>query len=303
VSADNLHPYFAPQTLVKLQGLQLRAQRIVEGYVAGLHRSPMHGHSIEFAEHREYVPGDDLRSVDWKVFARTDKYYVKQYEDETNLICYLVVDISASMQYRGPHSSLSKFEYAQCLAAALAWLVLQQQDAISLVTFDDQIRVNLPPSNIAPYLKHVIQVLDSSESAAATRAGAVLHELAGTFTKRGVVILISDLFDKLDSLVTGLRHLRHQRHDLVVLQVLDDAELDFPFRRPVLFRGLEQASTRVADPASLRRTYLAELSKHIDAIQHACRESEIDYRLARTNQPFDVTLSSLLTSRMSRVRR
>jgi uncharacterized protein (DUF58 family) len=303
VSADNLHPYFAPQTLVKLQGLQLRAQRIVEGYVAGLHRSPMHGHSIEFAEHREYVPGDDLRSVDWKVFARTDKYYVKQYEDETNLICYLVVDISASMQYRGPHSSLSKSEYAQCLAAALAWLVLQQQDAISLVTFDDQIRVNLPPSNIAPYLKHVIQVLDSSESAAATRAGAVLHELAGTFTKRGVVILISDLFDKLDSLVTGLRHLRHQRHDLVVLQVLDDAELDFPFRRPVLFRGLEQASTRVADPASLRRTYLAELSKHIDAIQHACRESEIDYRLARTNQPFDVTLTSLLTSRMSRVRR
>jgi uncharacterized protein (DUF58 family) len=302
VTAGNLHPYFAPQTLVKLQGLQLRARRIVEGYLAGLHRSPFHGHSIEFAEHREYAPGDDLRYVDWKVFARTDKYYVKQYEDETNLICYLVMDVSASMQYRGPNAALSKLEYAQCVAAALAWLVLQQQDAISLVTFDDRIRAHLPPSNSAPHLKHVLQVLETSAPSAATRAGAILHELAGTISKRGVFILISDLLDNLDSLVTGLRHLRHQRHDVVVLHVLDAAEIDFPFRRPMLFRGLETATTLVADPASLRRTYLTELQKHIDAVQHFCRESEIDYRLARTDQPFDVTLSSFLSSRMSRVK-
>jgi uncharacterized protein (DUF58 family) len=302
VTAGNLHPYFEPQTLVKLQGLQLRARRIVEGYLAGLHRSPFHGHSIEFAEHREYTPGDDLRYVDWKVFARTDKYYVKQYEDETNLICYLVVDVSASMQYQGPQAAMSKLGYAQCLAAALAWLVLQQQDAISLVTFDDQIRANLPPSSSAPHLNHVLQLLESADSSKTTRVGAVLHELAGTLSRRGVVILISDFLDDLNSLLTGLRHLRHQRHDVVVLQLFDAAELDFPFHRPMLFRGLEQATKLLADPISLKRTYLAELNKHIDAIQHFCRESEIDYRLARTDQPFDVTLSSFLSSRMSRVK-
>ena len=302
MTAANLHPFFAPQTLAKLQGLQLRARRIVEGYVAGLHRSPFHGHSIEFAEHREYAPGDDLRYVDWKVFARTDKYYVKQYEDETNLICYLVVDTSASMQYRGPQAPLSKLEYSQCVAAALAWLVLQQQDSIAVVTFDDQVRQHVPPSNSAPHLKHVLQVLESASSAKSTRAGAVLHELAGTFTKRGVVILISDLFDDVKALAAGLKHLRHQRHDVVVLQVLDAAELDFPFRRPMLFRGLEQATKVVADPAALRKTYLAELQRHVEAVQRLCRESEIDYRLARTDQPFDVTLSSFLSSRMTRVK-
>jgi len=302
VTAANLHPFFAPQTLAKLHGLQLRARRIVEGYVAGLHRSPFHGHSIEFAEHREYAPGDDLRYVDWKVFARTDKYYVKQYEDETNLICYLVVDVSASMQYRGPQSPLSKLEYAQCVAAALAWLVLQQQDAISLVTFDDQIRAHVPPSSSAPHLKHVLQVLETSGSAPATRAGQVFHELAGTFSKRGVVVLISDLFDDINTLAAGLKHLRHQRHDVVVLQILDAAEVDFPFRRPMRFRGLEQSQNIVADPVALRRTYLAELQRHVDAVQHFCRESEIDYRLTRTDQPFDVTLSSFLSSRMNRVR-
>jgi len=302
VTAANWQPFFAPQTLAKLQGLQLRARRIVEGYVAGMHRSPLHGHSIEFAEHREYAAGDDLRYVDWKVFARTDKYYVKQYEDETNLICYLGLDASASMLYRGPGAAMSKLEYAQCLAAALAWLVLQQQDAVALITFDDQVRGSVPPSNNAAHLKHLLHVLESVQPAAATRAGAVFHEMAEQFPKRGVVVVISDLLDDVVSLAAGLRHLRHQRHDVVLFQVLDPAELEFPFRQPFRFRGLELGKNVITDPGPLRRAYLAELHKHLDAVQFCCREREIDYRLIRTDQPFDVVLSSLLASRATRVK-
>jgi uncharacterized protein (DUF58 family) len=274
----------------------------VEGYVAGLHRSPFHGYSIEFAEHREYAPGDDLRYVDWKVFGRTDKYYVKQYEDETNLICYLVLDISESMQYRGPDSSMSKFEYAQCLAAALAWLVLQQRDAVSLVTFDDQIRTNVPASNSPAHWKHLLTVLESARATAKTRAGAVFHELAERFTKRGVVILLSDLLDEVTSLTAGWRHLRHQRHDVAVLHVLDPAELEFPFQRPVLFRGLEQGPHVVTDPASLKHAYQQELDTFLRAVRTSCLEREIDYRLIRTDQPFDLALAPFLASRMTKVR-
>lgn len=302
MTGDHSHPYFEPRTLAKLQGLQLRARNIVEGYLAGLHRSPFHGYSIEFAEHREYTPGDDLRYVDWKVFGRTDKYYVKQFEDETNLICYLVVDVSESMQYRGPGSPLSKFEYAQCLAAALAWLVLNQRDAVSLVTFDDQIRASVPASNSPAHWNHLLHTLDHAQTVAKTRAGAILHELSEKFTKRGVVIVISDLFDDLGSITAGLRHLRHLRHDVVLFQVLDPAELDFPFQQPTLFRGLEQGPQAVTDPGPLRRAYQAELNGFLHGVQAVCQEREIEYRLSRTDHPFDRTLSSFLASRMTKVR-
>jgi uncharacterized protein (DUF58 family) len=302
VTGDHSHRYFEPRTVAKLQGLQLRARSIVEGYVAGLHRSPFHGYSIEFAEHREYAPGDDLRYMDWKVFGRTDKYYVKQYEDETNLICYIVVDVSESMQYRGPESSLSKFEYAQCLAAAVAWLVLNQRDAVSLVTFDEQVRASVPASNSPVHWKHLLHVLDMAPQTAKTRAGAVFHDLAEKFSKRGVVILISDLFDDLASITAGLRHLRHQRHDVVLFQLLDAAELDFPFQQPALFRGLEQGPLVVTDPAPLRQAYRTELQEFLRTIQSTCQEREIDYRLTRTDQPFDRVLSSFLSSRTTKVR-
>lgn len=302
MTEDRSHPYFEPRTLAKLQGLQLRARNIVEGYVSGLHRSPFHGFSIEFAEHREYAPGDDLRYVDWKVFGRTDKYYVKQFEDETNLICYLVLDISESMQYRGPDSAMSKLEYAQCLAAALAWLVLQQRDAVALVTFDDQVRTSVPASNSPGHWKHLLSVLETVQSKAKTRTGAVMHELAERFSKRGVVILLSDLFDDIAALRAGWRHMRHQRHDLAVLQVLDSAELDFPFQRPMLFRGLEQGPHLIADPAPLRPAYQAELQAFLRALRASCQEREIEYRLLRTDQPLDRALSPFLASRMTKVR-
>lgn len=286
-----------PQTLAKLQGLKIRARQLVEGYVSGLHRSPYRGFSIEFAEHREYVAGDDLRYVDWKVFGRTDKLYLKQYEDETNLICYLVVDVSESMQYRGPGAPLSKFEYAQCLAAALSWLVLQQQDAVGLVTFDDQIRAQVRPGGNPAHWQQILQVLESCEPVAKTTLGPIIHELAERFHKRGVVVILSDFFDRLEPLLAGLKHFRHRRHDVVLLHVLDAAEIEFPFGRPMLFRGLEQFPAIRADPQEIRDAYRAEFSSFCQALRRCCRQHGLQYVESRTDQPFDVPLSKFLVRR------
>ncbi len=293
---------FDPRTLAKLQGLALRARHIVEGYVAGLHRSPYRGFSIEFAEHREYAPGDDLRYVDWKVFGRTDKFYLKQYEDETNLICYLVLDVSESMLYRSPGAGLSKLEYAQCLAAAMAWLVLHQQDAVGLVTFDDQIRTNVPPSSNASHLRTLLQVMEDVRPVAKTATGPIFHELAERFRKRGVVLILSDLFDNVGSLMAGLKHLSHRRHDVILLHVLDPAELEFPFRNPTMFQGLEQFPELLADPRSLRKAYLQEIERFRTEVQKGCRRYEMDYQLIRTDQPLDMALSKYLAERSARVR-
>jgi len=291
-----------PRTLAKLKGLQLRARHIVEGYVAGLHRSPYRGFSIEFAEHREYAPGDDLRYVDWKVFGRTDKYYLKQFEDETNLICYLVLDISESMRYQGPGSALSKFEYAQCLAATMAWLVLQQQDAVGLVTFDNEIRANVAPSSNASHLRSLLQVMEDVRPQAKTTTGPIFHELAERFRKRGVVLILSDLFDEVGSLMAGLKHFSHRRHDVILLHVLDPAELEFPFRNPTMFQGLEQYPDVLADPRSLRKAYLQEMDAFRNEIQKGCRQHAMDYQLISTDRPLDEALSKYLAERSSRIK-
>ena len=289
--------FLDPRTLAKLQGLQLRARRIVEGFVAGLHRSPYRGFSVEFAEHREYVRGDDIRYLDWKVFGRTDKFYLKQYEDETNLICYLVLDVSESMSYRGPDSPLSKLEYAQCIAAALAWLVLQQQDAVGLVTFDREVRDFVPPSNRPSRLKEIVSVMENASCVNETAIGSTFQQLAQKLTKRGVVLVISDLFDEAKSVLSGLRHLRNRQHDLAVLQILDPAELSLPFERPTLFRGLEGLPEVTAQPRAIRAAYQAELNSFLKQIKRGCLDNEIDYRLISTDQPLDIALSAFLSSR------
>jgi len=291
-----------PKTLAKLKGLQLRARHIVEGYVAGLHRSPYHGFSIEFAEHREYAPGDDLRYLDWKVLGRTDKLYLKQYDDETNLICYLVLDISESMQYRGPDSPLSKFEYAQCIAAAMAWLVLQQQDSVGLVSFDNEIRESVSPNSNATHLAQVMQIMESATLQAKTATGPIFHELAERFHKRGVVLILSDFFDDVTTMMAGLKHFLHRRHDVVLFHVLDPAELEFPFRTPTLFKGLEQFPEVLTDPRSLRKAYLREFDNYRKEIQKGCRGHGMDYQLMRTDQPLDSALSTHLATRMAKVK-
>jgi uncharacterized protein (DUF58 family) len=291
-----------PRTLAKLKGLHLRARHIVEGYVSGLHRSPYHGFSIEFAEHREYAPGDDLRYVDWKVFGRTDKFYLKQYEDETNLLCYLVLDVSESMTYRSSPAALSKLEYAQALAASVAWLVLEQQDAAGLVTFDSQIRTLLRPASNTSHLKQMIQVMETATPGKKTAAGPIFHELAERLKKRGVVMIFSDFFDNVNSLLAGLKHFHHRRHDVVLLHVLDPAELDFPFQRPTQFQGLEEFPDVMTDPQSLRRAYLRELGIFQQKLREGCRTMNMDYELMRTDRPLDAALRSFLAGRMARMK-
>lgn len=291
-----------PPTLAKLQGLQLRARHIVEGFVSGLHRSPYHGFSIEFAEHREYVPGDDLRFVDWKVFGRTDRFYLKQYEDETNLILYLVLDTSESMQYRGPDAALSKLDYARCVAASLAWLVLMQQDAVGLVTFDSQVRSLVKPSSSPAHLQQLISIMEGAPSGKKTSTGPIFHELAERFTKRGVVLILSDLFDNVDAMLAGLKHFHHRRHDVIVMHTLDAAELDFPFRGPTMFQGLEEYPQVLADPDALRKAYLREFNAYLRNVERGCRSHNLDYRQLVTDRPLDVVLSSYLAQRMARVK-
>ncbi|HEV3417167.1 MAG TPA: DUF58 domain-containing protein [Pirellulales bacterium] len=297
---ENFQKYLDPRTLAKLQGLELRARLIVEGYVSGVHRSPFHGFSIEFAEHREYVPGDDLRYVDWKVFGKTDKYYLKRYEQETNLISYLLLDTSQSMSYRGPDAPLSKLEYAQCVAASLAYLVLQQQDSVGLVTFDQEVRTLVRASSNPSHLKQLLHVMEATPVGRKTATGPIFHDLAERLKKRGVVVILSDLFDKVPSLLAGLKHFRHRRHEVIIFHVLDPAELDFPFQRTTLFKGLEQLPDVLTEPRSLRRAYLEQFNQFLREVKQGCREHRIDYVPMRTDQPLDVALSAYLTSRLAK---
>ncbi|HEY1065441.1 MAG TPA: DUF58 domain-containing protein [Pirellulales bacterium] len=294
--------FFDPRNLAQFQGLELRARRIVEGYVAGQHKSPYHGFSIEFAEHREYVPGDDLRYVDWKVFGRTDKVYLKQFEEETNLIVYVLLDGSRSMTYQGPGAAMSKLEYAQTVAASLTNLVLRQQDSVGLATFDQQIRQVLPASGSPSQFNAVCRVLDQPGLAEKTAIGPIFHDLSERFKRRGIVIVLSDLFDDVNTMLAGLKHFRHRRHEVIVFQILDPAELDFPFRDPTIFKGLEAESPVVADPRGLRAAYLETFNAFLREVQTGCRSHHLDCVPLRTDQPMDVALSAYLAARGNRLR-
>lgn len=293
----DLRTYLDSKALARLQGVRLRARRAVEGYVSGLHRSPYHGFSIEFAEHREYSPGDDLRYLDWKVFGRTDKYYLKEYEEETNLICYLVLDVSESMAYRSAAAPLSKLDFAKRAAVALAYVVLQQQDSAGVVTFDKEIRTLVRPAGNPSRIKDILQIMDQAAAERKTSTGPIFHELAERFKKRGIVIVISDLFDDVEAMLAGLSHLRHRRHEVILLHVLDPAELEFPFEQVTLFQGLEQMPQVLVEPRGLRKAYLAEFNDYLWRLRRGCRMHQIDHVLMRTDQPVEAVLSSFLASR------
>ncbi|MGB6045340.1 MAG: DUF58 domain-containing protein [Pirellulales bacterium] len=301
MKVEESRKYLDPQTLAKLHGLELRARRIVEGYVSGVHRSPYNGFSIEFAEHREYAPGDDLRYVDWKVFGRTDKFYLKQYEEETNLVSYLLLDTSESMLYQSDGAALSKLEYAKCIAASLAYLVLQQQDSVGLVTFDSEIRALLRASSQPSNLKHLIHVMENSTAERKTATGPIFHDLAERLKKRGVVIILSDLFDNVQTMLTGLKHFRHRRHEVIVFQIVDPAEEDFPFRDTTRFNGMEQLPHVVTDPRSLRKAYQREFTNFQQSVRMGCRAQNVDYVKIRTDAALDVALSAFLSARAMRI--
>ncbi len=292
--------YFDPETLARIGPLGLRARALVEGLVAGLHRSPLRGHSIEFAQHREYTPGDDVRQIDWKVFARSDKVYVKQYEDETNLLCYLLLDTSQSMTFRGPVSPLSKLEYAQLIVACLTYLVITQQDSVAVGAFSAQLDAWLPPSSSPSQFDDMVHVLENSPSNPRTHLGEVIHQFTARVARPGIVIIVSDLLDDVQRLTSAWKLLRFQRHDVIVMQVLDAAELDFPFDRTTRFVGLEGLPEVVADARLVAAAYRTAMAQHCSGLQATCRELDIDYVQLRTNQSLAKVLPPILARRRRR---
>ncbi len=293
--------YLNPRILASLQGLDLQARMVVEGYVSGLHKSPYHGFSVEFAEHREYVAGDDVRHVDWKVWSKTDKYYLKQYEEETNLLTYLLLDTSESMGYASD-GNVTKLQYAQFVAAALGYMVLQQQDSVGLATFDEQVQRYLRPSGQPSHLKELFHLMDSAPAGRKSDLGVIFHDLAERFKKRGVVVVLSDLFDDVPKILSGLRHFRHRRHEVIVFHILDPAEIEFPFRQTTLFKGLEGLPEILTEPHALRKAYQDELREFLDELKKGCQMIDIDYVPLRTDQDLDGPLASYLASRSMRVR-
>ncbi|HEY4759840.1 MAG TPA: DUF58 domain-containing protein, partial [Thermoguttaceae bacterium] len=233
----------------------------------------------------------------WKVFARTDKFYLKQFEEETNLICYLLLDSSESMAYKSDRAAISKLEYAQCAAAALAYLILNQQDSVGLVAFDEQIRSFVRHSSNPIQIKQLLQVMETTAGSRKTSTGPIFHNLAERLKKRGIVIILSDMFDNLDAMIAGLKHFRHRRHEVIVMHVLDPAELDFPFQQNMLFRGLEQLPEVLVESRAVRKAYLEEFNRFIHELKKGCRRHRIDYVLLRTDQPLEVVLSTYLASR------
>ncbi len=292
--------YLDPEVVSRLAGLDLKARMIVEGYVAGRHKSPFHGFSVEFAEHREYVPGDDLRHVDWKIFGRSDRFYLKQYEEETNFACHLLLDASESMKYRSESVPLDKLEYAKLVSAALAYLVLQQQDAVGVTTFDSDVRALVRSSSYGSHFKQICHVLEQTRPSGESRIGPLLHSMAERIRKRGLILILSDLFDDLTEFRLGLKHLRHRRHEVIVMQVVDPAEVDFPFQDPTLFKGLEIPREEMIDPRSLQRAYREEFAAFLREVRGICRDLHVEHVLLKTDADLGQALSGFLSARASR---
>ncbi len=295
MAEENLSKYLDPRTLSKISRLDIKARLIVEGFISGLHKSPYHGFSVEFAEYREYVPGDDIKHLDWKVFARTDRFYIKQYEEETNLKAHVVLDCSESMRYSS--GGVSKFQYGAMIAASLAYLVLKQQDAAGLTLFDSDIRKYLPPTSSMSHLKQLIHEIDVADVKRKTDMGLIFHDLADRIKRKGMVIIISDFFDDIEKITYGLRHLRHKKHDILVFHILDPAELEFPFESMTLFDGLEEYADILANPRSLRKAYLDEIITFNKELKKTCQNNRIDYVRMDTRYPLDVALTSYLATR------
>ncbi len=295
------------QTTATLARLELVARGMMEGFIAGRHRSPHKGFSVEFAEHRQYTPGDDLRHLDWRLLGRKDRLYIRQYVEETNLRCTVLVDASGSMGYRGERAAAvngrpaSKFEYAQYLAASLTYLLAGQQDAVGLVTFDTRQRMYIPPRSRASQVRHILEELDRTEPGGETSLADVFHDIAERIPRRGLVVIVSDLFDDPDALMKALHHFRYRRHETIVLHVMAEEELHFPFEDFTHFHDLEiDEQELAADPKSIRAAYLDRVRSFLRTVETGCGKMEVDYVPMSTRTPFDRALSDFMASRSGR---
>lgn len=293
--------FLDPATLMRIRNLELRARLVVEGFLSGMHRSPYHGFSVEFTEYRQYTPGDDPRYLDWKLFARSDRYYLKRFEDETNLRCYLLVDLSRSMGYGS--LAYDKATYAKTAAATIAYFLSQQRDGVGLVTFDDVLHDYLPARHRPGHLHRIFVALERAPAGQATDIAVPLEQIAKTARKRGMVVLLSDLLAPTDMLETRLGYLRSQGHEVVILRILDPAELTFPFHDPTMFLDVETGRELYVDPDGIRDRYREKFAAHAQSLKEICSRLGVDLYDLPTDQPLEHALFDLLNSRMRRGKR
>jgi len=297
VTEEDPRRFLHPETIAKISRLDLRARHVVEGFISGMHRSPFFGHSVEFLQHREYVPGDDLRHIDWKVWSKPDHYFIKQYEEDTNLRNTIVLDVSESMHYgRG---ALNKYEYACTIGACLGYLLLRQQDTVGLISFDADVRQIVPSRSQQHHIDAIVKGMDISRPREKTDLEKILRRVTESISSRGMIILISDLLADREPLMRGLEMLCHRRHDVLVFHVLDDDELTFPFAGTTRFEGMEELPHLLCDPRALRDGYLEALDEYLVEVRRGCVSRGIDYALVRTGDYLDAMLSKFLHHRMA----
>ncbi len=294
--------YLQPDVVSKLANMELRARLVVEGFITGLHKSPYHGFSVEFAEHRQYMPGDEIRRIDWRVYGKTDRFYVKQFEEETNLKSYIVIDTSASMRFASEIDKkrtrrISKIEYASFIAASLSYLMVQQRDAVGLMLYDSDIRTTIPPHATKQHLRRVLVELEKVRPSRSTNSAAALHLLAERISRRGLVIVLSDLFDDPEKVVAALKHFRHNNHEVLVMHILDPLEQSFAFGTDAVFRDVETGEMLTTQPHHVQKAYQDAMKDFIERYKRECRENMIDYVLLDTSTSFDVALLNYLNKR------
>lgn len=288
--------YLQPSVVAQLANMELRARLVVEGFITGLHKSPYHGFSVEFIEHRQYMPGDEIKHIDWKAYGKTDRFYIKQFEEETNLKSYLIVDASRSMDYASK-GNIKKFEYASYIAAALSYLMIEQRDAAGLILFDETVRISLPPRATRSYLKELLKELESAQPGKKTETAASLHRIAEQIKRRGLVIVLSDFFDKPESVMTALKHFRHKGNEVIVMQVLDPLERSFAFGGDAIFKDLETQEELMTQPWHIQKAYQQSMQEFLEFYRRQCRDNMIDYVLLDTSIPFDTALFEYLNKR------
>ena len=288
--------YLQPDVVAQLATMELRARLVVEGFITGLHRSPYHGFSVEFTEHRQYMPGDEIKHIDWKAYAKTDRFYIKQFEEETNLKSYILLDASASMKYGSP-GNLRKIEYAAYLAGALAYLMVEQRDAVGLTIYDEKVRSTLPPRATQSNLRQLLMELERLNPGRRTGIAGSLHEVAEQIKRRGLVIVLSDFFDDPAQVITAFKHFRHKGNELIVMQILDPMERSFAFGTDAIFQDVESNEELMTQPWHIQKAYQESMRDFIERYKKECRENAIDYVLLDTSTPFDKALMEYLTKR------